>query len=169
MLTKRLQYGKNDLIKAILEFKMTHYERLPTKEDWINGEMKPSRKTFQRKFGSIEEALIKADDYKSVGEFENELYTEEKKREIEEYKKKYQKKPRAKTRKQPQTEKTHSEPKDETPEKLSNPISSKELFQDNKIEKICLSPQKRTAKKCWFCEFTILAKDKKCVYCGTDQ
>lgn len=92
MLVDGNRYDKNDLLKALIQFKADHKETLPTKKDWKSGEMNPSLRTFQRRFKNIEEALEKADKYNSVGEFEIKLAEDEQRRELNEYKRKYKKK-----------------------------------------------------------------------------
>jgi hypothetical protein len=91
MLVNRDRYEKNDLVKAVIQFKADHGGNLPTKEDWQNREMKPSLRTFQRRTNDIEELLQEANQYKSVSEFEEKLAEEKQKREIKEYKRKYKK------------------------------------------------------------------------------
>ena len=92
MLVDRKRYDKNDLLKSVIQFKADHKGTLPTKEEWKNGEMKPSLRTFQRRLGNIKDMLAEADKYDSVGEFENKLVEDEQKRELKEYKRKYNKK-----------------------------------------------------------------------------
>jgi hypothetical protein len=91
MLVNRDRYEKNDLIRAVIQFKTDHNGKLPKKEDWQNREMEPSLRTFQRRTNNIEDLLQEADQYKSVLEFEEKLEREEEKKEIKEYKRKYKK------------------------------------------------------------------------------
>jgi len=92
MLVNRKRYNRNDLIKAVIQFKVDNQGRLPDREDWKKGKIKPSLRTFQRRFKSIGQMLEEADKYNSISEFEIKLSEIEKKKEIKEYKRKYRKK-----------------------------------------------------------------------------
>ena len=105
MLVNRDRYGKNDLIRAVIQFKTDHNGKLPKKEDWQNREMEPSLRTFQRRTNNIEDLLQEADQYKSVLEFEDKLAEREQEKEIKEYKRKYKKHSKSKE-KQSQEEST---------------------------------------------------------------
>ncbi len=85
------QYTRTDLVKSIVQFKADNKGRLPEKEDWANGEIKPSLRTFQRR-ASIEELILEADQYKSVADFEEKLGELEQAKKIAEYKRKYKRK-----------------------------------------------------------------------------
>lgn len=70
MLINSKRYSKNDLIKALIAFKEKHEGKLPTKQDWKKGKMRPSLSTFYRRFESLNDALKEADKFNSVREFE---------------------------------------------------------------------------------------------------
>jgi len=91
MLVNRLKYSREDLIKVIIQFKADHRGKLPETHDWEKGKITPSLRTFQRRLKSIEEAILEADQYNSVGEYENKLLEDEQKREKEKYKRRSRK------------------------------------------------------------------------------
>lgn len=91
MLTENKGFLKKDLISILIKFKKKH-GRLPSKDDFAAKRIQPSMRTFQRKFGTIRNALEEADKYKTVDEFEQKLEEDKKKMEIKAYRRKHKKK-----------------------------------------------------------------------------
>lgn len=91
-LVNRKSYEKEDLIKALIDFRNDHGVNFPTKKDWEAGKIKPSMRTFHRKFESLENAVMEAGKFKSVSDYDNHLYEEEQVREVKKYKRKFKNK-----------------------------------------------------------------------------
>lgn len=76
-LVNRKSYEKEDLIKVLIAFKGINGGEHPSKKDWEAGKIKPSIRTFQRTFESLNQAFNEADKYKSINEYENHLFDKE--------------------------------------------------------------------------------------------
>ena len=58
-----MSYSKQELIENLIGFK-EEYGRVPTRQDFNAGRIKPSKTTYYRTFGSIEDAVKQAELYR---------------------------------------------------------------------------------------------------------
>lgn len=90
-LVNRKSYEKEDLIKVLIAFKSINGGEHPSKKDWEAGKIKPSIRTFQRVFESLNDAFEEVDKYKSVGDYENHLMDKEQELVLKKYRRKIKK------------------------------------------------------------------------------